>query len=125
MKKIVRLTESDLTRIVKKIIKEQELEEDSLVVSPYQLTASGGYIIIKDTVNKKNYKYELQVKKVIWVGVDVNDFPGGNSIKASGLGMSKTINLDKNIVKNILSKKLGQSEILFNIEGNEIKFVKV
>jgi hypothetical protein len=125
MKKIIRLTESDLTRIIKKIIKEQELEEDSLVVSPYELTASGGYIVIKDTVNKKNYKYELQVKKVLWVGVDVDDFPGGNSIKASGLGMSKTINIDKNVVKNILSKKLGQSEILFNIQGNEIKFVKV
>jgi translation initiation factor 2 beta subunit (eIF-2beta)/eIF-5 len=39
--------------------------------------------------------------------------------------MSKTINIDKNIVKNILSKKLGQSEIEFNIDDHQIKFVKV
>ena len=125
MKKIIRLTESDLFKIVKRIIKEGDLEEARLVVSPYELNASGGYILIKDTTNKKNYKYELQIKKGFWVRVNVDDFPSGKSIKASGLGMSKTINVDKNVVKNILSKKLGQSEILFNIQGNEIKFVKI
>jgi|LakMenEpi03Aug12_release.lakeMendotaPanAssembly.Ray.scaffolds.fasta_scaffold157824_2 hypothetical protein len=125
MKKVIRLTESELIKLVKRVILEQELDEDSLVVSPYELTASGGYIVIKDTKNKKNYKYELKVKKGFWIGVDVDDFPGGNTIKASGLGMSKTINIDKNIVKNILSKKLGQSEIEFNIDDHQIKFVKV
>ena len=125
MKRIVKLTESDLVRIVKKVINEQELEEDSIVVSPYELSASDGYIIVKNLTTKKSYKYELQIKKGFWVGVNVDDFPSGNSIKASGLGMSKTIQLDKTVIKNILSKKLGQSEIEFNIDGNNIKFVKI
>lgn len=125
MKRIVKLTESDLIRIVKKVINEQELEEDSIVVSPYELSASNGYIIVKNLTTKKSYKYELQIKKGFWVGVNVDDFPSGNSIKASGLGMSKTIQLDKTVIKNILSKKLGQSEIEFNIDGNDIKFVKI
>lgn len=125
MKKIIRLSETELIKVIKKIIKEGELEEDKLVTSPYELSASNGYIIIKNTKDNKSYKYQLQIKQGFWISVNVEDFPGGNSIKASGFGMTKTISLDKNMVKNVVSKNIGKSTIQFTVEGYEIKFVKV
>jgi hypothetical protein len=59
------------------IISEQEIDEDKLVVTPYTLEATGGYIKITDTKTKKSYVYSLSA---YGVKVTVNDFPDGDSI---------------------------------------------
>ncbi len=65
MKKIIRLTESDLQRIIKRVIKEQGERQ-------IKVFANGeGYIVISDYEDKKYYTYELEVDKGFWISVSV------------------------------------------------------
>lgn len=121
MKKIIKLTESDLSRIVRRVI-----NETKLISSPYVLEAINGDIKITDNKTKKSYTYGFEIKQLgFWVGVDIVDFPNGNSIKASGLGITKTISVDKEKIKNIISKNWGKATITFNIDGYDLRFVKI
>jgi hypothetical protein len=65
MKKIIRLTESDLQRIVKRVISEQGERQIKVFAN------SEGYIVIADYEDKKFYVYQLEVDKGFWVSLDV------------------------------------------------------
>lgn len=65
MKKIIRLTESDLQRIVKRVIREQGERQIKVFAN------SEGYIVIADYEDKKFYVYQLEVDKGFWVSLDV------------------------------------------------------
>jgi hypothetical protein len=71
MKKVIRLTESDLTRIVKRVIKENESKSDLLDLTVFQLRKKLGLHseckieIKKGDCSGKNLKYPKYVKYVI------------------------------------------------------------
>lgn len=101
-----------------------------MVADPYTLTAtSGGNIKIYDKKNNRSVTYSLEVKKsfIGWVSVSVLDFPGGNSIKVSVAGVTKTVNLSPTAVKNKISGSTwGTSTLsMTTASGDEVKFVKV
>lgn len=126
MRKTIRLNENQLIQLVKKIILEKELEEEKVMITPYELEAINNMINIKDNKSKKVYKYKIQVKKLgFWTDVDVLDFPEGNKIKVSALGIEKEVKINKSTIKDIISKNLGNKEIEMESGGNTLKFVKV
>lgn len=126
MRKTIRLNENQLIQLVKKIILEKELEEEKVMITPYELEAINNMVSIKDNKSKKVYKYKLQVKKLgFWNDVDVLDFPEGNKIKVSTLGIEKEVKINKSTIKDIISKNLGNKEIEMEAGGNTLKFVKV
>ena len=55
MKKIIKLTEDDLTRIINRVISESEL-----MISPFKLQAINGLLKITNTSTSKSIKYRLE-----------------------------------------------------------------
>lgn len=71
MKKIIRLTESDLTRIVKRVINEDDFEERQKtrerdnVVGSFVTQSMGkpyGYTLIVDTESGKTFQIPVEIK---------------------------------------------------------------
>ena len=125
MKKIIKLTETELKNIVKKTINEL----DKIHVSPYTLQISGGGNI-SVIANNKKYTYKLyKVTSVFGLEKDlplsVVDFPTQNQMKVSVYGMERTINIDKQSVSNFIKKNLGKQSMKTTFGEHNVKFVKV
>jgi len=135
MKKIIRLTESELTNLISKIVKESEHEmsEASLMVDPYTLTATpkGNIKITNDETNKSYYYSMSAWYGIKWWDCKVEDFPYGTKIKLTAAGQNKTANIDKPQIKKLLQTKFGQDEIQTVLkssdgkESQEVKFTKI
>ena len=101
------------------------LNEATMEDRDYLVSAANGKLVIKEKKSGQTLEYILSVKKFgFWKSIDVVDFPGGNSIKLQGLGMSKTIPFELKDVSNVISSNWNKDEIPFSIEGWEIKFSK-
>jgi len=129
MKKIIRLTETDLVKIVNRVINEQsdvEIDEADLMVDPYKLTPFDGKIRITNSKTKQALTYKLQKPTILGkVDVDVEDFPMGKYIKVSAVGQTKVMPIDKELVKNTISSNWGKKEIVMKSDDGNIHFVRV
>ena len=121
MKKIIKLTETELKNIVKKTINEL----DKIHVSPYTLQISrGGNLSV--ITNNKVYTYKLyKVTMFKDLPLSVVDFPTQNQMKVSVYGIDKTINIDKESVSNFIKKNLGRPSMETTFGEHTVKFVKV
>jgi|688.fasta_scaffold488756_2 hypothetical protein len=106
-------------------LNESQLNEATMENAQYLVSAKGGKIVIQEKKSGKTLAYTLSVKKFgFWKSIDVADFPGGNSIKLTGLGMSKTIPFALSDIAGEISSNWNKEEIKFSIEGWDIKFTK-
>ncbi len=116
MKKIVRLTESDLTRLITRVIVEMETppsisvnKNGNLVIDnqEWELIAKGFIKIHIYSLTKKDEEYEMK-----W------EYPGPI------YGEQKSI-IDKKTIDKIMSEKSRATEIEFKTkEGTQVKLVK-
>lgn len=130
MKRILKLTENQFSKLIKKIVL-----ESTLIVDPFELTAINNNVKIKNSTTGKSYTYSMKVYQEVdlglgkvgsWIGVSVLDFPNGTHIKVKapikGIVQKK---VDKESLKNLLSKNFGTSVLKQKLEdGSEIKFEK-
>ena len=120
MKKIIRLTEQDLVRIVKQVIKE------SVTIEPYSLKASNGNLQITDTQTKKSYTYKLE-KKTLLANIDltVNSIDN-NGLSVSVMGLTKTAPLEKDKIKSVIKNNWGAKQLEHKTkDGDTILFTRV
>jgi hypothetical protein len=122
MKKVIRLTESELTNLIKKMVVEANLQID-----PYLLSVTPKKNIrITNTDTGKIYNYAMSVKKLgMWWDCTVHDFPGGDKIKLEAAGDFYTKSVDKVELKKVLQKNFGKQELLTDTDGTEIKFERI
>jgi len=117
MKKIVRLTESDLVRLVTRVINEGGITD--------RLSTSDGKIVVDN-----NYTYQLQAwKGILWVNVYVYSFKEvGNKTEMTyhhPLKGKVSSEVDYDNINNIL-KKAGEKTIPSKLkDGTDIQFVKI
>ncbi len=91
-KKIVRLTESDMTRLVKKVVNEQD--EFDVTMSHYQFDKEGGIVLLVDGSSR-------QVKKVLrnlpsslkWLALRNCDFADFDGIDMCSFNQLRNVNL--------------------------------
>jgi hypothetical protein len=105
----------------------EDVTEDKLTVSPFELWASSkGNVWIKNSSTGKQHAYKMEVYKgVMWIDIDVEDFPNGTHMLLSTPVGDKKIKVDKESLKKLLSTKFGGDELKQTVNGNEIKFTKV
>jgi len=133
MKKVIKLTESDLINMIKRVIKESEVDEAIMSVNPFNLAAtSKGNLQITNTQTKKVHYYSMEAwKGVNWWDCEIIDFPEGSKIKLKAVGNYMTIPVDKTQIKNLLQSKFGQKEITTTLKDDktgktqEVKFTRV
>ena len=120
MKKVIKLTESDLVRIVKRVIKE------SVTIDPYVLKPSNGNLQITDTRIQKSYTYRLE-KKTLLSNIDLTvKNIDNNGLTVSSMGMTKTAPLEKEKVKAVIKKNWGASQMEHKTKaGDTIIFTRV
>lgn len=111
MKKIIRLTESDLTRIVKRVIEEQNQLNENVTFGDYTLTTQGGFI--KDS---KGNTMCVQVEALWPLGTFAQGITSLKQLPDGGLKIVPTgskigsVEVSKNDTTNlILSLKNGKT----------------
>jgi hypothetical protein len=121
MKKIIRLNESELISMIKKIIVETTINEE-LEVTPYKLKAVSGKIKVTNTNTNKTLTYELETsivgfRKSVYVdSIDPND------ITISVAGIQKTKPLSKDKLSKILKNGFGSKEIEYTTKDGDIVY---
>ena len=131
MKKVVKLTESDLTRIIKRVINEMEFKEASMNVDPFTLSATPkGNVKITNTKTGIGHVYSMEAwKSFNWFDCTIKDFPDGSKIKLTAMGKEYNIPVDKSQIKRLLQNGFGKQELTHTlVDGSnkqEVKFTKV
>lgn len=116
MKKIIRLNESELVSLIKKIIKED------LEIVPYKLKVVGGNVKISNTKTGKTLIYSLETtvlgfRKRLYVN-SINS----ENITISVGGISKTKKLLKDKLNILLKNRFGSKEIEYTTKDRDIVY---
>lgn len=104
-------------RVISEQIKNDEITEDDYKASPYVLSATpDGDIKVTNTSTKQTYVYSMSA---YGVGVDVKDFPGGDSIEVSiPLKGNQTFDLPSGgEASNTIKGNVGKEKISVNVNG--------
>lgn len=121
MKKIIKLTESDLTRIIERVISESEL-----MISPYKIQAVNGLLKITNTSTSKSIKYRLEKTLVGFRKSLYVESLDENKMVVSVAGIKQDVMIIKEKLKIFLSKNFGKDEVTYKTEdGSTVYFVKV
>ena len=121
MKKIIKLTESDLTRIIERVISESEL-----MIAPYKIQAVNGLLKITNTSTSKSIKYRLEKTLVGFRKSLYVESLDENKMVVSVAGIKQDVMIFKNKLKMFLSKNFGKDEVTYKTEdGSTVYFVKV
>ncbi len=121
MKKIIKLTESDLTRIIERVISESEL-----MIAPYKIQAVNGLLKITNTSTSKSIKYRLEKTLVGFRKSLYVESLDENKMVVSVAGIKQDVMIIKEKLKMFLSKNFGKDEVTYKTEdGSTVYFVKV
>lgn len=103
------------------------VNESTISISPYKLTSIDGDVLVTDTSNNKNKRFSLEVKKgFIWLDLYVKDFPNGENIKVSAMGVEKEEPIDKQKLLSLIKKYFNTDSFEYEIKkGTVIKFTKI
>jgi hypothetical protein len=116
MKKIIRLNESELVSLIKKIIKED------LEIAPYKLKAVDGNVVISNTKTRKTLIYSLESKIFGFRTTVYVDSINSETITVSLAGISSTKDLLKDDLNNILKNSFGSKEIKYTTKKGDIVY---
>jgi len=121
MKKIIKLNESDLTRIIERVISESEL-----MISPFKIQAINGLLKITNTSTSKSVKYRLEKTLVGFRKTLYVESLDENKMVVSVAGITQDVEIVKEKLKMFLSKNFGKDEVTYKTEdGSTVYFVKV
>jgi hypothetical protein len=104
-------------KVISEQIKNDEITEDDYKASPYVLSATpDGDIKVTNTSTKQTYVYSMST---YGVGVDVKDFPDGDSIEVSiPLKGNQTFDLPSGgEASNTIKSNVGKEKILINVNN--------
>lgn len=104
-------------KVISEQIKNDEITEDDYKASPYVLSATpDGDIKVTNTSTKQTYVYSMSA---YGVGVNVKDFPDGDSIEVSiPLKGNQTFDLPSGgEASNTIKGNVGKEKISINING--------
>ena len=116
MKKIIRLNESELVSLIKKIIKED------LEIAPYKLKTVDGKVEISNTKTRKTLIYSLEAKILGFRTTVYVDSINSETITVSLAGVSNTKDLSKDVLNNILKNGFGSKEIKYTTKKGDIVY---
>ena len=116
MKKIIRLNESELVSLIKKIIKED------LEIAPYKLKTVDGKVEISNTKTRKTLIYSLEAKILGFRTTVYVDSINSETITVSLAGISNTKDLSKDVLNNILKNGFGSKEIKYTTKKGDIVY---
>ena len=116
MKKIIRLNESELVSLIKKIIKED------LEIAPYKLKTVDGKVEISNTKTRKTLIYSLEAKILGFRTTVYVDSINSETITVSLAGVSNTKDLSKDVLNNILKNSFGSKEIKYTTKKGDIVY---
>jgi hypothetical protein len=121
MKKIIKLNESYLTRIIERVISESEL-----MISPFKIQSINGLLKITNTSTSKSVKYRLEKTLVGFRKTLYVESLDENKMVVSVAGITQDVPIFKENLKIFLSKNFGKDEVAYMTEeGSKVYFVKV
>lgn len=124
MKRKILLSESELIRLIKRIISESiDLGQG------YIISANNGNIQVLDKSKNQKRIFKLFAKKLMWIPVTVKDiYTSTNNkmmISVSALGKTQESELKQNQILNLIKTNWTSNEFTFtNQTGTDLKFVK-